>query len=356
LVKEELTRKEKLTLLGMTRFPACNDRELSEMLKERISTVTSIRRRLKERGFYFKAMLPSFHSMGCGILAACYGGLSRGYVADMRKAVDKGLFQNPESISFLTIVGAFNWFEMAAYKNYSEAKSKGDVFWTRLNEIFPNLPGNPCVHGYYPLETMTIHNFFDHTQLLKTQFRLEEKWDAVMSQLKPPGRKLSNIEKLVFYGLVRHPDSPDKLVAEKLSVSRQAVARIRKLLEKEGFVTPLVVPDLEKLGFEILVLFKFFLNPKNSKKIRDSTVASLLKDIPHIFAASTELECVMLAAYPSFSEFEKGSNRLIRKLDEGSHLEGAPEVQTFSLGDARVLKNHDYIPLTRESLDLPLED
>jgi glycosyltransferase involved in cell wall biosynthesis len=47
---------------------------------------------------------------------------------------------------------------------------------------------------------------------------------------------------------------------------------------------------------------------------------------------------------------------LLRKLDEGGHLEGPPEVQTFSLGDVVVLKNHDYVPLTRDALELGIEE
>ena len=46
--KPELTKKEKLVIYGLVRYPQLTDKELSEKLNLKHSTLTSIRHRLKE--------------------------------------------------------------------------------------------------------------------------------------------------------------------------------------------------------------------------------------------------------------------------------------------------------------------
>jgi hypothetical protein len=203
---------------------------------------------------------------------------------------------------------------------------------------------------------MRVHNFFDYAGLLSELFHLDRRQERRPASEGHPTRSLSNIEKLVFYGLVKHPDVADKVVAENMKVSRQAVARIRKLLVKEGFLFPLVIPSLEKLGHEILVYFRFHLNPRLGDKARAGAVQNIIHEVPHLFAFSTSLECVAICAYCTFPEFEKSSHRIIRRLEERNLLEGAPDIQTYLLPDTVIVRNHDYVPLVKDMLELDIED
>ena len=354
--REELTPKEKATLCGMARYPSYNDRELSEILREKMSTVTSIRRRLRVRGLYFKSMVPSFRALGCEVMAICYGGVSSGYLVDMKKAVDRGLFEGEEDASFFAQVGTFSWLELGAFRDFSEAKRKGEGLWRKLDAVLGGVRGHPCVQSSYPIDQMEIHNFFDHMPLLSKLFRLPAPKERAGPARRRPGRKLSSIERLVFYGLVKWPDVPDKFIADKLSVSRQAVARIRKALVKEGFISPLIIPSLDKLGYDILAYFRFHLSPRDSDRGREAAVNTILKAVPHIFAMSAGFECAAVGAYCTFPEFEKTTTALIRRLEDAGHLEGAPEVQTFLLPDTVMVKNHDYVPVVKSMLELNIED
>jgi len=355
LPREDLTLKEKATLYGMTRFPGYNDRELSEVLNEKMSTVTSIRRRLKERGVCFKAMVPSFRALGCEVISLCYGGISSGLLIDMKKAMERGLFVGNDDSAFFAQVGTFSWLELGAFPNFSSAKGQGEVMWKKLNDILGGVSGQPCLQSYYPLDQMRIHNFFDYTGLLSELFHLDRRPQRRPASEGHPTRKLSHIEKLVFYGLVKHPDVADKVVAEHMKVSRQAVARIRKLLIKEGFLFPLVIPNLEKLGHEILVYFRFHLNPRLGEKARAGAVQTIVNGVPNLFSFSTSLECVAIGAFCTFPEFEKSSHRMIRRLEERKLLEGAPDLQTYLLPDTVIVRNHDYVPLVKNLLELDIE-
>ena len=74
--KVELTKKEKLMLYGLAKYPQLTDKELSEKLGLKHSTITSIRHRLKENEYLRKLIIPKLQSMGCEMLVAIYTNFS----------------------------------------------------------------------------------------------------------------------------------------------------------------------------------------------------------------------------------------------------------------------------------------
>ena len=72
----ELTEKEKLMLYGLVKYPTMTDKQLSEKLKLKQSTVTSIRNRLKEKEYFKKLIIPRLENMGCQMLVTIYTSFS----------------------------------------------------------------------------------------------------------------------------------------------------------------------------------------------------------------------------------------------------------------------------------------
>ena len=70
--KLELTKKEKLMLYGVAKYPQMTDKELSEKLNLKHSTITSIRHRLKENEYIRKLIIPKLQSLGCEMLVVIY--------------------------------------------------------------------------------------------------------------------------------------------------------------------------------------------------------------------------------------------------------------------------------------------
>jgi DNA-binding MarR family transcriptional regulator len=356
LPREDLTPREKATLYGMVRYPGHNDRELSEVVRCKMSTVTSIRARLQDRGLCSRAMVPSLRALGAGVISVCYGGVSSGQLVDMRKAQDRGLLRSEGCDSFYALIGSFSWLELGAFRNYSDAQGSGEGMWSRLTGVMGKTAGQPCVRSYYPMDLVRLHNFFDHAPLLSRHFGIKRDAGKTRSLRDWPERSLTSMEKLVLYGLVKRPGASDKDVAEGLGVSRQAVARIRRTLVREGRLVPVVLPSLGRLGFDILAFFHFRLDARKPQKAREGAVKQILDGIPNIFALSAGPECIVLGAYCRFIDFEKGSLRLIRGLDAAGLLDGSPVVQTFLVGDTVTVKDHDYVPFVKGMLGLKIAD
>jgi DNA-binding MarR family transcriptional regulator len=356
LPREDLTPREKATLFGMVRFPSYNDRELSEALNARMSTVTSIRARLMERGLFSRAMVPSLRALGAGVLSICYGGVSCGHLVDIKQALDRGLSRLDGYDSFYALVGSLSWLEMGAFRNYTEAQRMGEGMWRRFCDLSGGMPGQPCARSHYPMELVQFHNYFDHAPLVARL--LAARGDPVLPRRVPPAvaRRLSPVERLVLYGMVKRPGASDKEIAGGLGVSRQAVARVRRLLVKEGRLMPVVIPNLRMLGFELLAFFHFRLDACKAPEAQEGAVRQILEGIPHIFAMSAGPEVLVLGAYSSQSGFEKGSIRLIRGLEGACLLDGSPVVLTFPVGDTVAVKDHDYVQFVKAMLGLKIQD
>ena len=74
--KLSLSEKEKLTLYGLAKYPHLKDKELSSKLNLKHSTVTSIRRRLREKKYFRRLIIPRFEMIGCRMLVVIYTNFS----------------------------------------------------------------------------------------------------------------------------------------------------------------------------------------------------------------------------------------------------------------------------------------
>ena len=74
--KVDLTKNVKLMLYGLVKHPQLTDKQLSEKLDLKHSTVTSIRHRLRENEYFRKLMIPRLQNMGCQMLVATYTNFS----------------------------------------------------------------------------------------------------------------------------------------------------------------------------------------------------------------------------------------------------------------------------------------
>lgn len=84
--------------------------------------------------------------------------------------------------------------------------------------------------------------------------------------------KLKSIDYEIISELIRNSRLSDRQVAKKLGTSQPTVTRRRTALEKEGLLDYTAVPDLRKLGFEILA---FTFGKWNYQKYPDTHVEEM---------------------------------------------------------------------------------
>ena len=72
MAKPGLSDNEKKTLLGLVKFPTLNDRQLSEKIEIKMSTVTAIKNRLKDLGYFVSVRVPKLQNMGAEMLTIAH--------------------------------------------------------------------------------------------------------------------------------------------------------------------------------------------------------------------------------------------------------------------------------------------
>ena len=64
--------------------------------------------------------------------------------------------------------------------------------------------------------------------------------------------KLKDIDFKIIFELMKNSKISDRELAKKIGVSQPTVSRKRAKLEKEGLLDYTAIPDLKKLGFQIM--------------------------------------------------------------------------------------------------------
>jgi len=81
-------------------------------------------------------------------------------------------------------------------------------------------------------------------------------------------------EKIVLRELMAHPKKSDRVTAVGTGFSQPTITRIRHHLEQTGTIRYEIIPDLEKLGFEILA----FTTIESTDRIKDDNTVIYATD------------------------------------------------------------------------------
>lgn len=97
--------------------------------------------------------------------------------------------------------------------------------------------------------------------------------------------KMKDVELRLISELMKNSRRSDRLLAKALRISQPTVTRIRRRLEKEGYLKEFtVIPDLNKLGFQlaafILVRIKKTLTPEEIESARQVSMKDMMEKAP----------------------------------------------------------------------------
>ncbi len=120
-------------------------------------------------------------------------------------------------------------------------------------------------------------------------------------------REPKHADELLFE-MIKNSKRSDREIAKILHISQPSVTRKRKILENEGFIREYtVIPDLEKMGYEILALT--FLQFSESKPELFAKAREWTKNRPCvIFSQNGEgfgMNSTIVSLHKDYSEFSK---------------------------------------------------
>lgn len=332
-----LTQKEKKTFYGLVKCPNHNDRALAEILDEKMSTVTSIRRRLRDRNFYTKIRVPRFQDLGYEILVICHGSFKpmAPHGTDVLSKVKEAV-----PTTFFGMSNPYHFVLLGVARNYTEARRTYDGYYHNPRFVKAVDEGD-LTFSYLPFQMSEVQNAFDFGPLLKKVFGVTKAIKDDGPVAPPSGDKveLTPTEKKVFLGLVTYPEMADKSLAERIKVSRQAVSKMRKGFEREGLLRTAIIPNLAKLDLGMIIFTHYVLNPKRSGPKKENAVK---ERAPGFFSVTSPYESYSMSAFSTYQEYEKLSESYYKLHSESKILLRAPTMIPFSIEDVSYFRNHTY--------------
>lgn len=354
MANADLNPNSRLVLYGLVRYPQFNDRELSEVLKIKKPTVSVIRHRLESEGYFFPKRIPCVHKIGFKILNVGYTSFTPSVSRDIIRNVGKGLVDQFVDI-FYALYGLDQGIGIAFTEDYNEAKKKMAMIENFLAKhdmnddvVFRSL--------LFPLERTSVLSFFDFAPLLRTHFKIEteelEVGEDGISFKELDDVKLTNNEKMVLYGLIKYPELTNTDLGSIIGIHPKTVSTVKRSLEKQGLILKFNVPNLKKLGFQILSLFHGRFRPGNTAETKREMVEKMLLGAPHVFAVVEDIDCVVLSIYKNYSHFKSVNNRVSRFLSNIDLFQDEPTVLQFSIPSTKMVRNLECDSLIKQTLDL----
>jgi DNA-binding MarR family transcriptional regulator len=344
----ELTNKEKLMLYGLAKYPHLTDKSLSEKLDLKHSTVTSIRHRLHDNEYFRKLIIPRLQNMGCQMLVVIYTNFSPLIPLEERVAITGETIEVFEEI-FFSVGEQDKGFSLSLSRDYATIGKINDIrtqtFGSRglLEEEYSNMI-------VFPFEISRIYRFFDFDPLLNSSFNLyfEKEKDIHDFGLKDMENVVfSDTEKNVYCMMISNPEMSDEDIGREIGVSRHTVSRLKRRFEQNNLVRRISLPNLQKLGFEILSFYHIKFDPRNPPNMDNDVVAGLMSDST-IFLASRRFEAVMISVYMDYDDYKTDMMRIMQILKENKWIAEDPVIRTYGLNTMVFIKDFKFAPITHK--------
>lgn len=342
------TKNEKKVFHGICAHPTITDSQLASLLEMKLSTLTSIKRRLATQGYYRSIMFPFLNRLGCELLAVMYMHFNPVIPLKQRMETTKRTIEVFDEL-FFSVGEQEKGFSISLSQNYTNIGRINDIrteTFGRLGLLEKEYPHEVI----FPFETSKIHKFFDFSAFLQDLFELEstQKTNSSVDPFRDTTTShLTEKEKKVYSALVAYPTATTQQIGEQVNLSRHTVARMKKQFLDQGLLQLLILPNLKTIGVEILTLYHIRFNPGKSPSPHD--LAAL--DSPStIFFASRKFEAVLLSAYQTYQHYKEDQMNKIRFLKENNLFSNPPFISTYILERMEIIKDFDFPPLVTRIL------
>lgn len=344
---KELSPNEKTVFHALVRHTGLNDRELSERVGVKLSTVTAIKNRLKARGLFMTVRVPQLQQVGCEMLSVNLARLNASVAPAKRLEIGRSLLADFPEVFYLASDERAG-FALSFNRNFSSARANTERFERVYSESEFLLPeGYQAIH--FPFALSRVANFFDCSELLARDFSLPEAEGRRPPREAPRGTfeggrtvDLSRIEKKVFRGLIANPDLHDSSVAKQIDVTRQTVTKMRRRFESLGLLKLVRIPNLAAMGYQVLVVLHQRYRSNQVLENRLGAEAAFFDKQPVIFRVSADSEAVEVLAFHSFQDYVDSMNAISKFNREQHFIEREPNAFVFSVKDLYAIKNHVY--------------
>jgi len=195
-----------------------------------------------------------------------------------------------------------------------------------------------------------VMRFLDYAPALDHLFELDlhPKYEKIRVR---PSVKLTKNMAEVMYAMVKYPNASNIELAKELRLSRTTVTNIRNKLIKEGFIRKAIVPQLKKMGFELIALSHFRFVPGATVDTRQAA-ALYTRGEPHsVLKISGDKETIAVRVFTDYTEESELLDRAAGLYHRHGFLLHDPTVLRIIPEMTKVFK-FNFGPVTKELLKI----
>jgi len=343
-----LTDNEQRVLYGILRCPQLNDSELSGKIKVKLSTLTTVKKKLYNHKVFKKVLVPLLNRLGSELLTVIYTQFNPVIPFEERVSITKDTIEVFDEI-FFSVGEQEKGFSISMAKNYSSISRIEDIRIETFGSL-GLLEKKYPTEVIFPFETSEIIHFFDFSRVIKSMLDItdHEVTDMDVSYFKKDEvYSLSSKEKLVYTALVRYPTDTVLQISQKIGLSRHTISLMKKKFIDLRLVKYITVPDLGQLGFEILVFYHYQFNPCKVPIMKDILY---LDNDSTIFFARRKYEVILISAYRNYQDYKEDKMNKICYLKENDFIANNPLIREYMFGRMVVLKDFIFHPITKNIL------
>ncbi|MEM3397009.1 MAG: helix-turn-helix domain-containing protein [Thermoplasmata archaeon] len=349
--KDILTPKEKYALYYIAKYPSSTDKDIAKMTKLKLSTVTAIRRRLRNMGIYRGVNIALLPNMGAELLTVSYGSLNR-----LGKGVGENFYKDVGKSTFYLLTDGIADIAIGYEKNYTTAIKTNEKL--KANMQAKGLSFENWNTVFFPAEGTYVFNLFDFSPVVSAMFDL----DVPASERKLEPHPLFSVKEVISLtkkermgvaGFLAAPEGTDVVVSDKTKLSRQAVASMRR-----RFANKVILPardlSLEKLGLEVVALTHDRFNIGIEMEKKNSILAEALTEIPAFFAVASNTDGVYLSAHRSYGEYVECHRKRLGVIAKANpKMVETTTTVLYSVKHLTRVRDYTFLEMATEFLGLP---
>ena len=339
----DLTNNEKKVLYGIVKFPNYNDKMLSEKIFLKQSTVSAIRKRLKQEGYYRILAVPMLQNLGAEMLVLIHTNFNPVIPLEKRIEITEKNIEAYEEIIF-SMGEEDKGFSISFSRNYTDIGKINDIRAKTFGKL-GLLDGEYPKEVIFPFEISKIYRFFTFTPLLSNFFGIDDNFrDENLFKINKT--KLSKKEAEVFCKLVENPEASLKEIAEFCGITRHTAGRMKKKFFND-MIKLIAIPDFSKLNLKILSFCHLIFDPKNAPE--QDEIKKII-DTPTIFFAARNFEYVSISMHRNYESYKFHKMSALQRIRENGWEAEKYIIRTFSIDKAKIIKDINFLPITKKLL------
>jgi hypothetical protein len=286
--------------------------------------------------------------MGCQMLVATYTNFNPLIPLEERVAITGETIEVFEEI-FFSVGEQDKGFSLSLSSDYATIGKINDIrtqtFGSRglLEEEYSNMV-------IFPFEISRIYRFFDFAPLLNNSFNLNFDNEIEIHDFGLKNSKnsiFSDTEKNVYCMMISNPEMFDEDIGREIGVSRHTISRLRRRFQNNNLIRKISLPNLQKLGFEILSFYHIKFDPRNPPNMDNNEAFNLMRNST-IFLACRRFEAVMISINLNYDDFKSDSMRIMQILKENKWIAEDPIIRTYGLNTTIFIKDFKFAPITHK--------